>query len=258
MLKLASHKKPARRGWWCAIATSFHKIRADRAGGVTAILALSLPAIVGFAGLGTEAANWYLTKRTMQGAADTAASAAAAALAAGTTSSAILISEAKSVAAYYNFVNGSNGTTVTVNYPPRSGTHQTNSAVEVVISKQESALLSSLFLQQGPTITARSVALANFSVTADACVVALDKNNETSMTTSGSVSMEFPGCSLYVNSPNSYALNMNGGATIHPNAAYIAGGYTGGGLTTENGIYTQRRSAARPVSQRDGPRLFRV
>jgi len=117
-------------------------------------------------GLGTEAANWYLTRRTMQGAADTAASAAATALAAGTTNPAVLASEAKSIAAYYNFVGGSNGTTVTVNYPPKSGTHQTNAAVEAEISKQETPLLSSLFLRQGPTISVRAVALVNSSLTA--------------------------------------------------------------------------------------------
>jgi hypothetical protein len=127
---------------------------------------------------------------------------------------------------------------VTVNYPPSSGTYQGSSdAVEVSISKQEPALLSALFLKRGPTISVRAVALANRNLTGEACVVALDKISETSMTTSGSVGMEFPGCSLYVNSPNSLALNMNGGATIHPNAAYIVGGYSGGGLTAQNGIY---------------------
>src|SRR3954453_16410990 len=164
MPKLANIMNSQRRGRLCAIlgaiATGLRKFRPDRTGGVTAILALSLPAVIGFAGLGTEAANWYLMRRTMQGAADTAASAAATALAAGTTTPAVLTSEAKGIAAYYNFVSGSNGTTVKVNYPPKSGTHQTNSAVEVQISKQESALLSSLFLRQGPTISVRAVALA--------------------------------------------------------------------------------------------------
>src|SRR3954449_12878305 len=144
MPKLANIMNSQRRGRLCAIlgaiASGLRKVRTDRTGGVTIILALSLPAMIGFAGLGTEAAKWYLTRRTMQGAADTAA--AASALAAGTTNPAVLASEAKSIAAYYNFVNGSNGTTVTVNYPPQSGTHQTDSAVEVVISKQETPLLS--------------------------------------------------------------------------------------------------------------------
>jgi Flp pilus assembly protein TadG len=233
MPELAVGNKTAGRGWFRSIAHCLGAIRADRAGGVTIFIALSMPAIVGFAGIGTEAANWYLTRRTMQGAADTAASA----LAAGTSNWSILQSEAKGIAAYYDFVNGSNDTTVTVS-PPSSGAYKGSlDAVEVSISKQEPALLSALFLPHGPTISVRAVALANFSLTAEACVVALDKNNETGMTTSGSVSMEFPGCSLYVNSPNSYALNMNGGATIHPNNAYIVGGYTGGGLTTENGIH---------------------
>src|SRR5215217_1936205 len=151
MPKFANALNPARLGWLCTLlgasVTGFRKVRTDRTGGVTIILALSLPAMIGFAGLGTEAAKWYLTRRTMQGAADTAA--AAAALAAGTTNPAVLASEAKSIAAYYNFVNGRNATTVTVNYPPKSGTHQTNSAVEVKIRRQESPLLSSLFLRQG-------------------------------------------------------------------------------------------------------------
>jgi hypothetical protein len=89
-----------------------------------------------------------------------------------------------------------------------------------------------------PTIGARAVAQANVALTAEACVAALDKVNETSMIAGGtSTNLQFPGCSLYVNSPSPVGLNMNGGAVLHPNIAYIAGsGYSGGGLTTENGV----------------------
>src|SRR4051812_21483500 len=117
-----------------SIAARFGKLGADCRGAVMPLFALSLPIIIGFAGLGTEVANWYLTKRTMQGAADAAASTAAAALAAGTTSAATLRIDAKSVAALSNFVDGSNNTTVTVNYPPASGSYRGKSnAVEVSI-----------------------------------------------------------------------------------------------------------------------------
>jgi Flp pilus assembly protein TadG len=92
----------------------------DRCGATAIALTLSLAGISGFSALGTEAANWYYTKRAMQGAADAAASTAAAALAAGAPSS-TFATEAKSIAAGYKFVDGSNGTTVTVNYPPKSG-----------------------------------------------------------------------------------------------------------------------------------------
>jgi Flp pilus assembly protein TadG len=225
-----------------SIAARFGKLGADRRGAVMPLLALALPILVGFAGLGTEVANWYLTKRTMQGAADAAASTAAAALAAGTTSASTLRTDARSVVALYNFVDGSSNTTVTVNYPPASGSYQGNaSAVEVSISHQETALLSSLFLPHGPTISTRAVALANYSVTGAACVVALDNNNDTSMTASGTaVTLNFPTCSLYVNSPSATALNLNGQPTIIPKTAYIVGNYTDthNSLQPVSGTYT--------------------
>src|SRR3954451_17854506 len=124
MLNSAVATNPAKRRRLRSIVRWFAKLRADRAGGATVFIALSMPAIVGFAAIGTEAGNWYLTKRTLQGAADAAASTAAAARASGTSSRSILVSEAKSIAASYNFVNGTNSTTVTVNYPPSSGTYK--------------------------------------------------------------------------------------------------------------------------------------
>jgi Flp pilus assembly protein TadG len=212
-------------------------LAADR-GGAAITLAISLSGIIGFAGLGTEAASWYLTKRAMQGAADAAASTAAAALAAGTQSGSILANEAKSITASYSFADGSNGTTVTVNYPPQSGDYQSSPAIEVLIGQPQPRLLSALFLAQDPIISARAVALANTSQTGQACVVALDPNSETAVTTSGSPALDFPGCSLYVNSPSASALTMTGGATIHANVAYLAGNVSGTGLSATNGIYT--------------------
>jgi hypothetical protein len=201
------------------------------------VLALSLSGILGFAGLGTEVASWYMTKRAMQGAADTAASTAASALAAGEPSS-TFATEAKSVAASYSFIDGSNGTSVTVNYPPQSGAYQSSPAIEVIIRQPLQPMLSGLFLTTGPVISARAVALADTSKTGQACVVALDKNNESSMTTSGSPALTFPGCSLYVDSPSSSALSLSGTASIDAAVAYVVGGISGSGLTTVSGTYT--------------------
>jgi Flp pilus assembly protein TadG len=224
-----------------SIAAALAALRADRGGAIAAVFALSLPAIIGFAGLGTEAASWYLTKRTMQGAADSAAAAAATALAAG-AAGAVLAGEARSIAAYYHFVDGSDGTTVAVNSPPASGAYRNNpNAVEVAITRRTSALLSALFLSQGPTIGARAVAVANRSLTAEACVVALDSNSETAMTASGTaVALNFPTCSLYINSPYTSALDLNGQPTIIPKTAYIVGSYNDphNSLQPVSGTYT--------------------
>ena len=212
-------------------------VLSDRAGVTALALAISLAALAGLAGLGTEAASWYSAKRAMQGAADMAASTAAAALAAGEPSS-TLDMEAKSVAASYHFADGVNGTTVTVHYPPQTGAYQSSPAVAVRISQTQKPLLSALFMSTGPTISTRAAALADFSKTGAACVVALDPNNETSMTTSGSTALNFPGCSLYLNSKSTSALNITGGATINASVAYVVGGVSGTGLTATNGVNT--------------------
>lgn len=209
----------------------------DRRGTTAIALALSLSGLAGFAGLGTEAAKWYLTKRAMQGAADAAASTAASALAAGEPSS-TYSAAAKSVTAAYGFANGTHGTTVAVNYPPRSGNYQSSPAIEVIVHQPQPPLISALFLTAAPAITVRAVALADTSQTGQACVVALDPTNETSITTSGSTALNFPGCSLYANATSSSTLTMTGGATIHAAIGYFVGGVSGSGLTADHGIYT--------------------
>jgi hypothetical protein len=217
----------------------------DRAGTTVVMLAITLAGIAGAAGLGTEAASWYSTKRTMQGAADSAASSAAAALAAGEPSSTFATS-AKSVAATYNFVDGSNATTVTVNYPPKSGGYQSSAAVEVIIIQDEKPLLSALVGFKGLKVSARAVSMADTSKAGEACVVALDPHSETSLTTSGSTALSFPDCSLYVNSPSSSAAVMNGGATIDASIAYFVGPASPGGVTAANGIFTSVDSLIDP------------
>src|SRR5437764_14063720 len=62
------------------VAPVFRLLR-NRSGATAVAIALALTAVLGFAGLGTEAASWYYTKRNMQSAADAAAATAGANLA---------------------------------------------------------------------------------------------------------------------------------------------------------------------------------
>ena len=50
----------------------------DRSGATALIYAVALPGLVGVTGVGVEISNWYMTKRSMQNAADSAVLAAAA------------------------------------------------------------------------------------------------------------------------------------------------------------------------------------
>lgn len=217
--------------------THFSSLLRDQRGAAVVTLAVSFTGIAGLAGLGTEGANWYLTQRAMQGAADAAAHSAATAKSNGAGQTAFTAT-GKSVAANFNF-SSSNGATVTVNSPPASGSHTSDgNAIEVVISEPMPRYLSGMFMSTGPTIKARSVALANVSLTAPACVVTLDHNSEKSLDTSGNPALSFNGCSLFVDSAGPNAANMSGSASIHAKAAYVVGSVSGSGLTTTDGTKT--------------------
>jgi hypothetical protein len=219
----------------------------DCRGAVAVPAAISLVVLLGFAGLGSEVASWYVSKRAMQGAADTAAYSAAYAKAAN-ASVAAYTSEATSVAGSYGFVDGTNGVTITVNSPPASGRHAgDNTAVEVIITRPQPLAFAALFLKGPPTLQAQSVATPG----ATGCVLALDRGNVTDVSDNGNTTLNLNHCNIYVNSVSNSALSLVGGATINANAAYISGNYSTGGhaaLNTIQGIHTQAAPANDPYA----------
>jgi Flp pilus assembly protein TadG len=222
-------------------------LAADSSGAVTVTLALTFTALVGFAALGTEVAEWYSIRRTMQGAADSAAYSAALAKWNGASTTAYT-SEATSVTASYGFVDGTNDAVVTINSPPASGSYTADSnAVEVIVSRPQPLQLARIFLAGSPTLTARAVASLNGS----ACVLALDRSDITDVADNGNTTLNLNSCSLYVNSPSDSALTLVGQATINADAAYISGNYTTSGqasLNTTNGTVTGALPANDPYA----------
>jgi hypothetical protein len=224
-------------------------LAADSSGAVTVTLALTFTALVGFAALGTEVAQWYSIRRTMQGAADSAAFSAALAKWNGSGTS-VYTSEAESVTGNYGFVNGTNNVVVTVNSPPASGSHTTDSnAVEVIVSRPQPLQLARMFLSNSPTLQARAVATLN--PTGSACVLALDRSNVTDVSGNGNTTLNLNSCNLYVNSPSNDALNLVGQATINAEAAFISGNYQTSGqasLNTTAGTFTGAAPANDPYA----------
>jgi hypothetical protein len=222
-------------------------LAADQSGAVAVPAAISLVVLLGFAGLGSEVASWYVVRRTMQGAADSAAYSAAYAKAANATST-VYTSEATSVAGSYGFVDGTAGVTIAVNSPPTHGTHTTDStAVEVVITRPQPLAFSALFLKTSPTLTARAVATPG----ATGCVLALDRGNVTDVSDNGNTTLNLVHCNLYVNSTSNSALSLVGQATINANAAYISGNYSLSGqaaLNTTQGTHTHAAATNDPYA----------
>jgi hypothetical protein len=80
------------------------------------------------------------------------------------------------------------------------------------------------------------VALANIAVADQGCVLALDRNADVGLQTSGSPSLTFNSCALYVNSSlDPGAISMNGNPSISAGSAYTVGSVSGSGLTTAHG-----------------------
>jgi hypothetical protein len=221
----------------------------DRSGAATLTLALTFTLLVGFAALGTEVAEWYSIRRTMQGAADSAAYSAATAKWNGATTAAYT-SEGKSVTASYGFTDEVAGAVVTVNSPPASGSHTADAnAVEVLISRPQPLQLARMFLSGPPTLNTRAVATVNAA--GNACVLALDRSNVTDVSDNGNTTLNMANCNLWVNSPSNSALNLVGQATIYANAAFISGNYTTSGqaaLHTTNGTFTGAAPANDPYA----------
>jgi Flp pilus assembly protein TadG len=215
----------------CRLPSAFGQLLRDRSGASAVMVGLVITALLGLAGLGSEGAQWYVTKRTMQGAAD--ASAYGAALASDTNDT----TEADAIAATYGFVNQVAGVTVTVNNPPLSGNYtNNNSAIEVIIQQPKTRLFSSLYLATNPIVGARAVALRGVGPD---CVLALNGTASADAFANGSTDVNLIKCGLAVNSNSPSALDIVGSAQISAQSASIVGGVAGNGtLTTVDGTFT--------------------
>jgi Putative Flp pilus-assembly TadE/G-like len=196
----------------------------DRSGAYAAVFGLIAPVFIGTLALGTETGRWYLTQEKMQGAADASAISAAIGLNGGDTNVTL---EANATAASNGFTNGSNGTVVTLNNPPKTGPNVGNSgAVEVIIKQPQSLLFSSLFLNSPVVVQARAVARA-----APPCVIALSQTPLVSLVT-GVAAAAFANvladqCTVADNSPGVVALTAALFSSITAQKVKVVGGFLG-------------------------------
>ena len=212
------------------------------------MFSLLLPALLGFAGLGTEAGLWYLTHQKLQNAADAGAMNAATANSSGGSPT----TEAYAVAADLNLVHGSGGTSVVVNMPPASGSHMaTAGAVEVVVTQTRARLFTALWSSDAVTISARAVAI---STPSKGCVLALDGTASAAVSVQGSTTIALSGCDLIANSNHATALDMGGSSLLSARMVAVVGGVSGASsITTTNGLKTHAPPAADPYASADFP-----
>ena len=225
----------------------------DRSGTIAVLTALSLTALVGFAGLGIETTQWYTEKRSIQAASDDAALSAAIAFAKGNTSG--YTTEAKSVAGSDGFVDGTNQVSVTVNMPPLSGPYASNaSAVQVIITAPAQPVLSRMFISDF-TIGGQGVAIVSPAGTAaGGCVLALNGAAAGAGTLSGTTSITLNKCSFIVDSTSNSALIMNGNSSLTASNIILGGmDSISNNATITGGVIEHAGNVADPYAGRTIP-----
>jgi putative Flp pilus-assembly TadE/G-like protein len=186
-------------------------------GQVVVLMALSLLALLGFAGLATDVGYFRLQQRMAQTAADSAAKAGVENISGGEYTTA-----AQNDAALNGFTDGSDGVTVTVSKPPTSGSYSGDpNAVAVIVSKaQPTFFLWSLGFK---TVTISATAVAKLA--SGGCVIALNKTKSNALVASGSASVSAQ-CAVEVDSSSSNAVVTSGSACITGTSIDIVGNYS--------------------------------
>lgn len=191
----------------------------DRRGATILIFALALPVMIGFLGLGSEVAYWYVNHRNMQTAADFGAYTAAVELR-GNKSEAYAIKQGQSEA----LDNGADADTdvITVNIPPLSGPVTSSDAAEVIIVRSLPRLFSGVFIKDDMTITTRAV--AQFSEGGEACILALNREAKNAIDVVATADITLDGCDVQSNSSNPSAARVAGNADVTTGCFSAAGG----------------------------------
>lgn len=191
----------------------------SRDGNIAVLSGLALPIMIGFAGLAVEVNYWYLEKRKMQEAVDSAAIAAAYEYRNDTS-----VTQANMDLAATNAITKSgfaSPTLVDVNQPPSSGLFAPGAsladpaAVEVILSDTYSTQFASIFGLDTIDVSVRAVAVEG-GTEGKACVLALSSclNPAEGLQVEGSLNLQMVDCSAHANDSCGNGIDINGNPTV--------------------------------------------
>ena len=179
--------------------------------------ALAMPVLIGAAGLGVEAAFWRHSDLELQQAADKAVFAAAMEKRAGSASEKIK-TEATAVATANGYTPG----TLTIHYPPTSGSYAGNTAaIEVALTREVPRFFSAIFSNEPVVNNARAVAIMQAS--GSACVLALSTSAPRAIYVSGSGVLNLTACNVMSNSNTSESVYVGGSGKLSADCLFAVG-----------------------------------
>lgn len=215
-------------GWGEVVLSKHHyannratKAILDSEGSVLVTTAVLMVVLLGVVGFLVDTGFLYLHKRQAQTAADAAAAGAVRQLVSGASDS-TAISEGKYDSGLNGFTDGSNGVTVTINVPPTQGNYTTDAfAVEAIVKQTSSLTIMKLLGVSTGTVSARAVARVSAGT---GCIYALDPSASNALAVSGGANLS-SSCGVYVDSSNSDAFHLSGGACVNVQSINIVGNY---------------------------------
>ncbi|TVR95213.1 MAG: hypothetical protein EA406_14500 [Rhodospirillales bacterium] len=218
------------------------QLRGNDSGGVAVLMALGLPVLAGFSGLGLDVSTWYLERRSLQSVVDSAALAAAYALSVGGDAGAQQQAADDSLGRN-TFALGP-GDSFQVLSPPQSGKFIGNpKAVEVRLSRPAQLYFTRMFVgDDGVTVSARAVGaeIVGDDVIGkdlgDHCVLALDETMDGAAEFAGTANADL-NCGVASNSNSDRSIHVRGTAKLTADPAQAVGDIRVDGaatLTTAN------------------------
>ena len=201
--------------WFAGFRRTAVGFRSDASGAVMILTAFMAIVLIGFAGLAVDAGSWYVTKRSMQSAADAAAINAAIEMTGTGVTNAQVIGAARQAAAQNGFDTEAGAlvdAAVTAN----------GQSVVVQISQSSPTQFASLFLGGSVTIQAAATASLNAS---PICIHSLEPTAAGGLVLDSNARINAAGCSIQVNSTDSTALEINSNASLSAESICVTGGY---------------------------------
>ena len=181
----------------------------DTTGAVAVMVVLLVPVLIGMMGLTVDVSLWYMSKRSLQNAADAAAVSGSMEIVNGNPTAAPTAAKTDAIR---NGFDESDGSLMAINIPPTSGPNAGNAdSIEVIITRPMPIYFLSLFIDQSFVATARAVANAVAVQDEAACFVSLNETSRAAIDF-GSTQTQLTGCGIKVNSNFGQGVDGNQGA----------------------------------------------
>ena len=211
-----------------------------RRGAIVAILALSLPVLIGVAALSLDAGVLLVQRRQAQAMAEGIAMAAAYQLKINPKNTSDATTAANGLASIYGVTNP------IINMPPTSGIFANQAGyVQVSVKLTSPKLFSAIWGAGNMSATASAVAGSGSGAYSTAALLALNPSG-TSVTLSGTTSLTATNGSIIVNSTSSTAVLSSGSPSITAPALDLSGGIKYSGTNPNKATVTNSGQPSTP------------